>query len=69
MTVDYRPTSDGNQGESPGPAEASNVYFLSLVDPAAPDRDFERLKVGITKDDVEERIGGLQTGNPHSSAL
>ncbi len=30
-----------------------------------PERDFERLKVGITKDDVEERIGGLQTGNPY----
>src|SRR2546426_11333497 len=41
------------------------VYFLSLVDPANPDRDFELVKVGITKNDVERRIEQLQTGNPY----
>lgn len=41
------------------------VYFLSLVDPANPARDFELVKVGITKNDVERRIEQLQTGNPY----
>jgi hypothetical protein len=46
-------------------AEPWYVYFLSLVDPANPDRDFELVKVGITKNDVERRIEQLQTGNPY----
>ncbi len=40
------------------------VYFLSLVNPANPGHDFERVKVGITKRDVARRIEQLQTGNP-----
>src|SRR5438128_2865016 len=40
------------------------VYFLSLVNPANPDHDFERVKVGITRRDVARRIEQLQTGNP-----
>src|SRR5258708_3945526 len=44
---------------------SGQVYFLSLVDPADPGRDFELVKVGITKKDVERRIEQLQTGNPY----
>src|SRR3989442_7575140 len=48
------------------PASGSlQVYFLSLVDPANPSRDFELVKVGITGKDVERRIEQLQTGNPY----
>ena len=49
-------------GES---AEPWYLYFLSLVDPATPSRDFGLIKVGITKNDVERRIEQLQTGNPY----
>ena len=58
-------------GESPDAidtaesAEPWYVYFLSLVDPANPTRDFELVKVGVTKNDVERRIEQLQTGNPY----
>src|SRR6266849_1297366 len=45
--------------------ESWNVYFLSIVDPARPQQDFGRVKVGITKNDVEWRIAQLQTGNPY----
>jgi hypothetical protein len=48
-----------------GLAELWNVYFLSLIDPATPDRDFGLVKVGITKNEVESRIEHLQTGNPY----
>lgn len=57
--------------ESPGQmaaAEAAGpwqVYFLSLIDPADPGRDFGLVKIGITKNDVEIRIEHLQTGNPY----
>ncbi len=51
--------------ESLEPTESWNVYFLTLVDPANPDRDFGLVKVGITKNDVERRIEHLQTGNPY----
>src|SRR5262249_41788215 len=65
--------SDGNFDDSAGEpldeigddARPWNIYFLSLVDPADPTRDFERVKVGYTKDDVETRIEQLQTGNPY----
>ena len=53
--------------ETPG-AEGINtwqVYFLSIVDPTTPSRDFALVKVGITKNDVERRIEQLQTGNPY----
>jgi hypothetical protein len=54
---------DSDFDESPGVgavAEPSNVYFLSLVDPADPDRDFSLVKVGFTTNDVEKRIAQLQ---------
>jgi len=47
------------------PGGPGNVYFLSLGDPANPDRDLQLVKVGITKNDVELRIAQLQTGNPY----
>ena len=56
------PADEIDAGES---AEACYVYFLSLVDLAHPARDFELVKVGITKNDVERRIEQLQTGNPY----
>ncbi len=54
--------NDFDAAESPdevGDAEASDswqVYFLSLADPANPGRDFDLVKVGITKNDVDRRI-------------
>ena len=45
--------------------ELWHVYFLSLVDPGDPNRDFGLVKVGITKGAVERRIEHLQTGNPY----
>lgn len=41
------------------------VYFLTLVDPDAPERDLEKVKVGITAGSIESRIASLQTGNPY----
>ena len=41
------------------------VYFLSIADPTNPGRDFNLVKVGITRNDVERRIEQLQTGNPY----
>lgn len=41
------------------------VYFLTLVDPDEPERDLEKVKVGITAGSIESRIAGLQTGNPY----
>lgn len=54
--------SDADDLQSHAPA---CVYFLSLVDPLNPNRDFGLVKVGITKGAVETRIGHLQTGNPY----
>jgi hypothetical protein len=47
-------------------ADSPYVYFLSLEDPDDPVRDLQRVKVGITKNDVEKRIAQLQTGNPYA---
>lgn len=44
---------------------SARIYFLTLVDPANPDRDFGLVKVGITRGAVERRIENLQTGNPY----
>src|SRR5713101_7186010 len=57
-----KPLEGSDVGES---SESGNVYFLSLVDPAEPQRDFGLVKVGITKNDVEWRTAQLQTGNPY----
>jgi hypothetical protein len=58
--------SDFDESEGGGAVgEPSNVYFLSLIDPADPDRDFSLVKVGFTTNDVEKRIAQLQTGNPY----
>jgi len=52
--------------DSPGDSmELWYVYLPCLVDPTNPARDFELVKVGITKNDVERRIEQLQTGNPY----
>jgi Meiotically up-regulated gene 113 len=51
--------------EAGRPLESGRVYFLYLVDPGDPSRDFGLVKVGVTGGDVERRIGQLQTGNPY----
>jgi hypothetical protein len=43
----------------------SSLYFLIMYDPAAPERDFGLVKVGVTDGDVADRIAQLQTGNPY----
>ena len=53
---------DGDEPQSDG--GLWHLYFLTLVDPLDPDRDFGLVKVGITKGAVERRIENLQTGNP-----
>jgi hypothetical protein len=45
--------------------ESWRVYFLTLSDPSRQGHDFELVKVGITKGEVERRIANLQTGNPY----
>lgn len=40
------------------------IYFLVMHDPADPSRDFGLVKVGITDQDVAQRVSELQTGNP-----
>jgi hypothetical protein len=58
-------TGNGGQSSASDSSEPGTVYFLSLVDPTDPDRDFRLVKVGITTNDVEQRIQDLQTGNPY----
>jgi hypothetical protein len=53
---------DEEDSESP---EVGQIYFLTLVDSAEPNRDFGLVKVGVTKGAVERRIEHLQTGNPY----
>ena len=56
---------DFDQADDGESAELWHVYFLTLIDPSAPNRDFGKVKVGITKGAVERRIEHLQTGNPY----
>ena len=56
---------DFDDDEDLASLELWHVYFLGLVDPGDPQRDFGLVKVGITRGAVERRIEHLQTGNPY----